>query len=205
MSIHLFKLFILFTRNLATLINSPYIAFRKLSKGEEVYQSIFIFLLAFIYFSFASAIRKGIRNPYLLTLELNRLIFFAALGFLFSILLLYKLGKLFGGSANLKGIFLSWSYSLIPTIIWFFVTSISYLLLPPPRTLSAPGQVFSLIFIAFSLALLFWKLVMYYLTLRFSLKLDLVKIMGISLIVAPLFGLYGLLMYRIGVFRIPFI
>lgn len=204
-SLHLLKLFVIFSRNLVLVINSPYIAFRKLSLGKDLGQSGYIFTLSFIYFTFASLLRSGLHSPYLLTLELNRLVFFSALGFLLSVILLFKLGQLFGGIGSIKGVFLCWSYTLIPTMIWFFVTSLVYLLIPPPRTTSFPGKAFSLLFITFSLALLFWKIILYYLTLRFSLKLDLIKILGVSLILVPLFCVYGVFMYKIGIFRIPFI
>lgn len=204
-SLKILKLFILFTKNLALVINAPYVAFRKLGKGEDVGQTGFIFAIALLYFAFASLIRQGLSNPYLLTLEFNKLVFFSSINFLLSIVLLYQVGKMFGGKGTISSIFLSWSYTLLPTITWFFITSLMYIFLPPPRTLSTPGKLFSIAFIAISLTLLFWKLVLYYLTLRFSFKLDLLRIIGVSIVLAPFICIYGIGMYRLGVFRIPFI
>ncbi|OGG14877.1 hypothetical protein A2773_01250 [Candidatus Gottesmanbacteria bacterium RIFCSPHIGHO2_01_FULL_39_10] len=199
------KLFILFTKNTALVVNKPYIAFRKIAADSQYGQSVFILLFAVSYFAFATLIRIGLKNPYLLTLEFNRLIFFAGVGFLLSIALLYSVGRLFGGRGTLKSLYLTWSYTLIPTILWFFMTSLIFIFFPPPRSLSFPGKLLSIIFITLSILLLLWKIILYYLTLRFSHKLDLFRIIGVSIVLFPLFIIYGIIMYRIGIFRIPFI
>lgn len=200
------KLFILFGKNTWGCINRPYITYRRLTqKSIDAKQTIFIFILAVGYFTFASLLRTGVRNPYLLTIKFNSLLAGGAIGFLGIIACFFILGKLIKANTQLLTIFILWAYSLLPTIIWFFFTSFMFLLLPPPRTLSIWGKLYSVFFIAFSFALLFWKIILYYLTLRFALRLDLFRIIFVSMILTPVFVGYSVLMYRLGIFRIPFV
>lgn len=200
------RFLILFARNSFGCLNHPYVTYRSLSlEKTKQGQTVYIFILTLAYFAFASLLRTGLRNPYLLTFKFNSLVMGGLIGFLGTIFLFYILGKIFFGKKKLKTLFILWSYSLLPTIIWFFVTSLMYLILPPPRTLSIWGKMYSLVFVAFSLAVLLWKIILYYLTLRFGLRLDLFKIIIVSAFFTLfLFG-YSLLMYKYGIFRIPFI
>lgn len=206
LSLAFIRSFILFGRNFIGCVNSPYVTYRKLS-GEktDLGQTIFIPIFIILYFAFVSAIRGSLRNPYLLTMKFNLLIFASLSGFLIMLGLFYIVGKLVGGKGSLQQIYLLWIFSLIPTLVWFFVTSVLYLLFPPPRTLSFPGKLYSVVFIAFSIAVFLWKAILYYLTLRFSLKLDLWRIIQVSSVAIPAVLVYSLLMYRWGVFRIPFL
>lgn len=200
------KLFILFGKNTWGCINRPYITYRRLSgKTVNPGQTIFIFILAIGYFTFASLLRTGMRNPYLLTIKFNSLLAGGMIGFLGIVVCFFILGKLVKVNVQLLTVFVLWAYSLLPTIIWFFFTSFMFLLLPPPRTLSIWGKLYSVFFMAFSFAVAFWKLILYYLTLRFALRLDLFRIVFISMILTPIFAGYSVLMYRLGIFRIPFV
>ena len=115
------------------------------------------------------------------------------------------MGKLLGSSGRLRPILLGWGYTLIPTTLWFLVTSILYVVLPPPRTQSSAGILFSVLFLVFSTALFFWKFMLAYLTMRFGLRLDLLRIVAVTIICLPFLGLYSVLMYRWGIFRVPFL
>lgn len=198
--------FIFFGRNTIGCFNSPYLTFRKLSSDKtDLHQTFFIPILVIFYFIFVTSIRSSLQNPFLLTLKFNFLIFSALLGFGGLISLFYISGKLVGGEGSLRQIYVLWIYSIIPTLVWFFTTSILYLIAPPPRTVSIWGKLYSVVFIAFSISVLMWKIILYYLTLRFSLKLDLWRIVLVSALVIPLVLIYSLLMYRWGIFRIPFL
>ncbi|MEK7166109.1 MAG: YIP1 family protein, partial [Patescibacteria group bacterium] len=144
-------------------------------------------------------------HPFILSLNVSRLFTVSLTTYIGICLLLLVLGKMVGGKPNLRAILLGWGYSLIPTLIWFFATSLFYLLLPPPRTETILGRSFSLIFNTFSLSLFFWKGMLYYLTLRFGMKLDLRQISVISVIFLPLLVVYAVLMYRFHIFRVPFV
>ena len=200
------RLMVLFSRNSVGCLNSPYITYRKLAdEKSDMRQAIYIFILSAGYFIFASLIRSGFRNPYLLTMKFNILLLGGFSGFALMLLFLTIIGKSFKIFPGLKKLIFLWSYTLLPTLTWFFFTSFMYLIIPPPRTLSFSGKLYSIFYVVFSLSLLLWKLILYYLTLRFGLKLDLQKISIATLILIPVIAGYSVLMYRLGVFRIPFI
>lgn len=198
--------FIFFGRNAVGCINAPYVTYRKLSAAyTDLKQTVFIPVFVILYFIFVATIRNGIRNPYLLTVKFNFLLVAAVVGFLLMLGLFYFAGHLVGGKGNPRQIYTLWIFSLLPTLVWFFTASILYLILPPPRTMSFFGKLYSVVFIAFSIAVFLWKSILYYLTLRFSLKADLWKIIQISTLILPVVFVYSLIMYRLGIFRIPFI
>ncbi len=99
----------------------------------------------------------------------------------------------------------TYSYSLLPTLIWFTTTSILYLLIPPPRSLSLLGKGFSIFFISFSLTILFWKLMLTYLALRFSLKISFYRIIYFMILYLCWFLPYSLILYNLKIFKVPFI
>lgn len=200
------RLLILFGKTSSGCINSPYITYRKLANDKtDARLVVFILLLVILYFAFASLVRTGMHNPYLLTLKFNTLILGAGVGFMGMIFVLFTLGRILGNVTTFKTLFILWSFSLLPTLMWFFFTSFFYLILPPPRTLSILGKLFTLWFVFFTAAIFLWKIILYYLTLRFGLRFDLFKIAAVSLIISPLIVSYSVAMYKLGIFRIPFL
>ncbi len=187
-------------------LQSPYETYRKLATTQDVRYLPFIggFILLSLFFS---GLAKGglAAHPLLLTSSFIKIVNGIALSFAVSVFLLGFLGSLVGGEKNWKRIVLLWGFSLLPTIFWFLLSSILALFLPPPRTMSLPGQLASGVYIALSCGLFFWKGILYYLTLRFALKLDLKRIVVVSAAFIPATFLYASGMYRLGVFRIPFI
>ncbi|MEK7177313.1 MAG: hypothetical protein AAB705_00625, partial [Patescibacteria group bacterium] len=120
----------------------------------------------------------------------------------------YLLSKLF--SKNKKEISFSsfiftFSYSLLPTLIWFLSTSVLFIFLPPPRTFSILGKGFSIFFVAYSLSLLIWKLILGYLAIRFSSKQNFFKILTMAIYYLIWFIPYSIFLYQFKFFRIPFI
>ena len=197
----------LFLRNSLGLIVNPYVTFRELSiKTAPSRQILIIHFLVFLYFFLSSIVKIGLRNPFLLTLKFNSLYLSAYLGFVMMIALFFLAFRLFRSrDFSVNNMIVLWSYSLWPTLLWFFFTSFMYLLLPPPRSFTYPGKIYSLIYLAVSLTLLFWKLILYYLTLRFGLRFDLYRITVASLIIIPAVAAFSLFMYRISIFKIPFL
>jgi hypothetical protein len=205
-AVYFTKLFVYFLRNTVGCINKPYITYRKLAEDKtDGLQTIYIMFMVLGYFTFASLLRAGIRNPYLLTFKFNSLTLAFISGFLLSIAIFILMGKVLRGETKIRQVFVLWSYSLLPTVIWFFATSILYIVLPPPRTFSILGKISSIVFISFSIGLLFWKVILYYLTLRFGLRFDLKRIFYTTAIFLPVISLYTLITYKMGIFRIPFI
>lgn len=198
--------FLLFLKNVLGCINNPYSTYRTLASNTKNTSHVyFIVLLVIGYFAFASAVRSGIRNPYLLTIQFNSLLLAAIIGFIGMTLLLYGVGRLFGVQPQIQTLVILWAYSLLPTILWFLATSALYVPLPPPRTISFWGKLYSMTFVTFSMGMLGWKIILYYLTMRFALRIDLLRIIMVSMIVVPVIIGYAVVMYRLGVMRIPFL
>lgn len=201
------KSFVLFIRNSAGSINNPYSTFRTLSlKTGNFWQIIYIHLLIFFYFFLSSILKTGLQNPFLLTMKFNSLYLSAYIGFTLMIGLFYLSYKLFTKrNFSFIPVIVLWSYSLWPTLYWFFATSLMYILIHPPRTLTLPGKIYSLSYLSLSLTLLLWKIILYYLTLRFGLRLGLFQISLISFFIISSLILYSFVMYYLGIFKIPFI
>lgn len=206
MGISAFRSFLLFLNNTLGCINNPYSTYRMLASNTKNTRHVFfIFLLVVGYFAFASAVRSGIRNPYLLTIQFNVLLLAAGIGYIGMILLMYGVGRILGAQPRIQTLIVLWAYSLLPTILWFFATSALYVPLPPPRSVSVLGKVYSVAFVTFSMGMLGWKVILYYLTIRFSLRFDLLRIALVSTIIVPMIAGYSVLMYRLGITRIPFL
>lgn len=174
---------------------------RMISEEKEFYQPIVIIGAIFIYFKFIYYLRDKIYPA--------ALIYFLFLfNFLLTVNFFYLLSKLL--NKNKKEItFLSYictfSYSLLPTLIWFLSTSILYLFLPPPRTISLLGKSFSILFVAYSLSLLIWKLILVYLAVRFSSKQNFFRVFYTIILYLLWFIPYSIFLYQYKLFRIPFI
>lgn len=206
MTFSILKIIILFLKNSLGVLNKPYETYRRLSSGQNSSQVLLLWFLIGFYLSFSTLLHQGLRvHPLILSLSFSKVFAGTLISYILILTALVLLGRFFGGEGNFKTIFLPWSYSLLPTLLWFWATGFFYFLLPPPRTASFLGQAFSFLFIAFSFGLFFWKGVLYYLTLRFGMKLDFLRIAGVSIILFPAGFFYAILMYRLGIFRVPFI
>jgi len=200
----LLKLLVSFAVNVWGIVHTPYVTYRRLVK-QDPYQLVLVFLLVAGYFFGISPLKTGSLHPFLLSLNTARL-FTAALSiYVFICLWLYFLVKTLGKEGHLGEIMLGWGYTLIPTLIWFLVTSFFYVILPPPRTSSFWGTSFSVLYLTFSLSLLLWKGILYYLTLRFSLKLSVWEMVLMSAVFIPTIGVISTLAYLLGIYKIPFI
>lgn len=191
-------------RNMWGLIHAPYQTYRTLVK-ENPYQVFFIFFLVGAYYFVISPIRLHTFHPLLLTFNTIKLFTVSMITWSCVVAFFYLAGKAAKQKFATSSLILSWGYSLVPTLVWFITTSVFYVVLPPPRQETWPGRFFSILYLAFSLSLFFWKALLYYLTLRFGLKFDLSKIIGTSMVFLPMLMLYSLVMYRLGIFRVPFV
>lgn len=171
---------------------------RKISLEKDYYQVALILFLVFVYFKFIYYLRD---RPYPATLIF--LVFI--LNILLTTKFFYFTSRLFNSKINYFSFLLTYSYSLIPTTIWFISTSILYILLPPPRTFSILGKGFSIFFVAYSLSLLAWKLILVYLSLRFSSRLGFYRIVYLMTLYLAWFLPYSILIYYLKLFRVPFI
>lgn len=194
-----------FLQNLWGIINAPYKTYRRLVEKGRFVDIFPIFLLISFYFLFISPLKARSFHPFLLTYNFGLLLNGAFFTYFLIVVGIYGVGRILKGKGKIRQIAVCWGYSLIPTLLWFFITSFFYVFLPPPRQLTFLGKLFSIVFLSLSFALFFWKGILYYLTLRFGLKLDFIRILGASIIIFPLGMLYAYLMYQWGIFKIPFI
>lgn len=171
---------------------------RKISLEKDYLQVFIIFLTVFIYFKFAYFLRVD-RYPATL------IFFFFTFNFFLSTTFFYFLSKITKKYNTYSSYLFNFSYSLFPTIIWFAANSVLYLFIPPPRTFSILGKTFTVIFIAFSLSVLIWKIILWYLALRFSTKAGFYQIIYLILLYLLWFIPYSLLLYYFKIFRVPFI
>lgn len=196
---------IAFLRNTLGIVLKPYETYRRIVDRGMYGELFYIGLLASLYFSLASLVKASAFRPFLLTKQFVLLATGAGVSFFVIVATLWLVGTLLGGKGSPKGLMVGWAYTLVPTTLWFFATSLLYVLLPPPRTNSATGVAFSMLFLVFSVTLFLWKLTLAYLTLRFSLHMDLAKITGTAAIVIPFLVVYSYIMHRMGIFRVPFL
>ena len=184
----LFSAGVSFGRSVVGIVTRPYETYRKLVDRGSLWELVYVGALVLLY-CFISRIQIA---PVIFT-------------YLVTVGLFWHIGRLFGTKARFSGFLLGWGYTLIPTLVWFWMTTLLYVLVPPPRTTSPQGMIFSVLYLLFSATLLFWKVTLAYLALRFGLRMDLAKISATCAIVLPMLGVYSFWMYRLGIFRIPFI
>jgi hypothetical protein len=201
----LLGIFYKFLKNIINLINKPYATYRKLAIEGNIFNLILIFIFIALYFFLVSPIKTHSLHPFIITLKTYRLFTVTFFSYVMVCIFLYVLGKLMSHQVSFKSIAICWGFSLVPTLFWFFATSFFYVFLPPPRQATFLGHLFSVVFVAFSIALLFWKAILYYLTLRFALRFDLLKILGVSLIFVPALFAYSVWLYFLGIFKVPFL
>lgn len=194
-----------FVRTIVGILLRPYETYRRIIRDASLWELPFIAVLLGMYFALASIVKTASFRPFLLTKQFLLLAGAAGATFLFVVGLMWVVGRIVGGKGQLGKLTIAWGYTLVPTVIWFLATSLLYVALPPPRTTSIAGVAFSLLFLVFSATLFFWKGMLTYLTMRFGLKLDLPRIAVMTAICLPIIGIYSLVMYRMGIFRVPFL
>ncbi len=183
------------------LIVYPYKTMRKISgetKGisSQVY---IIFSLSCIFFLLSHIVKKGNYIYGFIPFTAFLILFFSTVYFF------YFLTRAFRIQAEAHTFIQTFTYTLIPTLIWFYSNLFFYISIPPPRTVSIWGKGFSVFFITYSLSLLIWKLILVYFAVRFSSRLGLYRIVYMLFLYISVFIPLSLLLYHIGLFRIPFI
>ena len=196
---------IAFIRNVIGLVTRPYETCRRIVDHGGFGELVYVAILLAVYFAFASLVKVAAFRPFLLTRQFILLAAATGMTYILAVTLFWTAGKLVGSEGKFKGLAVSWGYSLLATLTWFLATSLLYVILPPPRTTSTAGVAFSVLFLIFSATLFFWKATIAYLTLRFGLRLNLGKIFTVFALTLPVLGLYSYCLYRVGIFRIPFL
>lgn len=197
---------IFFMRAMFGVINAPYVTYRKLSSQKLNGSGVFyIFVISILYFVWANLIRSSTPNPSIVSSQILHILFGATSGVVFCLLFLWICARIYKLQGSVQTLGILYAYSLIPTLVWFFTTSLLYIILPPPRSLLFWGKALSVVYIAFSIGLLCWKSILYYLTLRFTYRIGFGGFVRMSLLFLPTLIIYALSMYWLGVFKIPFV
>lgn len=196
---------ITFSHHLVGIVSKPYETYRSITNRPKLFELLYVFIVCLGYFCLVSLIRVPAFRLHMLSKELVLLSGGTSLGFVLMVVSIWGIGLSVGGKGNIARVALGWGYSLIPTVLWFLLTSILYVLFPPPRTESIKGISFSLLYLLISSVLLFWKIELFYLTLRFGMRLSLKGILITSALIIPIIVIYTLGMYKLGIFNVPFI
>lgn len=192
-------------RNVIGLVTRPYETYRRIADTGRLGELVYTIALAVLYLGLVSVVKVASFRPFLLTRQFAVLFFGAVVNYTVAVGLLWVAGRIIGARGKLRALVVGWGYTLIPTISWFMMTSLLYVVVPPPRTTSTMGIVFSVVFLVMSATLLWWKIMLSYLTIRFVFRLDLLRIVFIYALVVPIVVLESVLMYHWGFFKIPFL
>ena len=133
---------------------------RDIALHGDMSQTIIIFLIALLYFLLSYSLRGSIWWGGVVYMVFVLL-------FIATVMFFYNFSKPFKKEAHFRSFIFTFSYTLIPTLFWFISNLILFVILPPPRTMSVLGRGFSIFFIAYSVSLLVWKLILVYLAIRF--------------------------------------
>jgi hypothetical protein len=189
---------IIFLRRCLFLILYPYKTMRAIAEENDWTQIFIIFGIIAIYYGSLSWVKDMSHSP---LLQLCLVLF----NYTVTVLYIAFFGKSLGDDTELRKLLFVFAYALIPTIIWFYMNTFLYVVIPPPRNLTILGKSFSIVFITISTSLLAWKLILWYLAIRFATKLKFYDILYITILYIAIVVPYSLFMYHLGFFRIPFI
>lgn len=199
-------MFLSFLKNIYGTIQKPHATYLRLSNLGGYRDIFFIWILVFLSLAWTMAVKVGVfKNPMFFAVNLTTFAILAFISYFFVCLLIYFLGRFWGEKGELKKIMVLWAFSYLPTMVWFMGISAIFIFFPPPRTFSLKGYALSAVLIGFSGVLFYWKLILYYLTLRIGFKITWGKIIKISLIFFPIMVIYSYLLYKLGIFKVPFI
>lgn len=190
--------FIIVARRALYLVFYPYKTMRAIAREEDALQLGIIFTLILVYYMGANMIRQFTFHPFVQFLVV--LVNYGG-----TIAFVYTFSRLFHREVSIRPFLFLFAYSLIPTLIWFAMNSLLYAVLPPPRNLTIMGKIFSVVFIAVSVSLLVWKVLLWYLAVRYSTHLKFYEIVFVGSIYLAFLIPYALFLYHLGLFRVPFI
>jgi hypothetical protein len=167
---------------------------RRISIDKDWQDTVWIGILCILYFLVTNSVRFWLNG------------FLGALGLFVGSIFFFSLLPASGTiKERLQRMVKTWAYTLLPTLIWFYSTLLFYFLVPPPRTTSLLGKSFSIFYIAFSGSLLVWKLILSYLSIRFSLRVHLYRIIYYLLLYFAFSIPLWIFLYNSGISRIPFV
>lgn len=171
---------------------------RAVAKEQDIWQIFIIFITIIIYY-FGLEHVKNI--PYPPFVQFCVVVF----NYIGTIAFVYIFSSILAKKPPVQPFFYLFAYSLIPTIIWFYLNTTLFILVPPPRNVTLLGKIFSIVFITLSVSLLAWKVILLYLAVRFATGLKFYNILFVLTLYISLVIPYSLFLYHAGFFRIPFL
>ncbi|MCA9371588.1 hypothetical protein KC726_01695 [Candidatus Woesebacteria bacterium] len=181
------------------LIIAPYKTARTIVQERDITQSIIILALVLVYIIWAHHIRPYATSPYIIfLLTVFQLGVKSSYFYVF-----FRFAS--QEKVSYKAFFVGYTYTLLPTLMWFMLNSLLFVLIPPPRRFSLPGTWFSIVYIAIGTALFFWKVIMEYLITRFSSKARLSRVVYSWILFVMLFLPYMYVLYQLKIIRLPII
>ncbi len=189
---------VLCLRKIFGLIFFPYQTMRRiiLYPSSELFY-LFSFLL-FIFFIFQERLKPLRFSGYQ-----NFLIFL--LNFFISCLFFYFLLRIFNKNLDFKTIVAGYSATLFPTVLFFFFNLFSFYFFPPPRSFSLPGYAFSYVYLGVVMLLVFWKIMLIYLFLRFAGRIRFMQVFFVIALYLAVFSPFYLGLYFLQIIRLPVI
>lgn len=196
---HIGASFLLVTKRTLFLAFQPYKTMRSISQHTQTTELGIIYLFIAAYFHWAHMVRPFFYPPLFLFFLVGVITYL-------SVVFYSRLAAIIGSKqTDLMPYVNTLSYAFVPTLLWFTGNSFLYVILPPPRTLSANGKLFSIVFVTLSVSMLLWKVMVWYLALRFSTRFKATRVIYLMLLYLCLLMPYMVGMYYLGVFRVPFV
>jgi len=206
-------------RNLLGTIQRPYLTWKRIIREPQTISSFVLLLLFSSYFAIRDPVKWGnLKWNGIVIQKISFVkvtawihssliqIFFGIVSYFFIITLMYCSASIVSKTkTHFIEILKVWIYSYLPTVIWFAMATVLYAIWPPPRSESPLGIIFSALFLSASTALLVWKGLLYYLTMRLALKLRPKEIFWATTIIIPTVLFYARFLYLHRIFNIPFI
>lgn len=183
----------------------PYQTYREIRHGVTMWEIGYVVVLILVYFGLVSMGKTNAFNPLILSKQFIKLAVGASVTSVSVVTILYFLGAQIGKPVRVDRLATMWGYTLLPTLAWFVMTAAMTWIFPPPRSETVLGISLSMVYLVATLVFFFWKGELYFLTLRFGLGFDLKRIIGVSIGLLPLYMVLSVLLYRLGIFGVPFL
>ncbi len=185
-------------RRLFLLLFYPYSTMRAIAKDKDLWQLGVIFSTVFAYYLAVDKVKDITYSP--LT-QFGLVVF----NFILTVGYIALFSYIYHKKIEWRRTLVLFGYALLPTVVWFYVNTFLYVAIPPPRHLTLLGKLFSISFITLSVSLLAWKIILMYLAVRYSTRLQFYDIVFLMMVYVALVVPYSFLLYNFGFFRIPFI
>jgi len=193
-------------KNILGTFTHPYLTWKHISREKYILPSLLMLIISLLVFSLRAPLKEGLPDSAytaIATIFIN--LTTSILGFSLISITIYILARKFQSTASFITLSSTWSYTYIPTIIWFLATQSAYLIIPPPRSASIPGILFTILYLAFSISLLTWKILLLWLTFQVTAQLKPLLAIISTIITTIVVIVYSYFLFRTHLWGIPFL